>query len=297
MPPVLKKFTSPLFRKIAGVVIVAATLGLFAYYAFTKPELLHGLRNVSLGAALVLLGLYVVVLLTNTFILHWSVELCSRTISRFESLLLTSYSSLINFFGPLQSGPGFRMLYLKKKHDVSVKSYTISTLLYYSVFGAASLLLLGYGLSPALATAGLILVIVGAIGGGWFINKRHKQFIKHPMQVGKVIVVTMLQVFVTVLVYYFELRLVDKHVGLSQAIIYTGAANLALFVSLTPGALGIRESFLFFSQQLHHIDSHTIIAASVIDRGVYFVFLGLLFVFSASFHVGDRLKKQAKVNA
>jgi len=290
----LKKLTSPVFRRITGVVIVIATLSLFAYYTYTKPELLHGLRNVSLGISILLLALYSGILLINTFILHWSVELCSRAIPRFESLLLTSYSSLVNFFGPLQSGPGFRLLYLKKRHDVSAKSYSISTLLYYGVFGVTSLLLIGYGLNPGLATAGLVIVILGALGGAWYVNKRYKQFIKHPMQVGKIIVMTILQVLVTVVIYYLELRLVNNHVALSQAIIYTGAANLALFVSLTPGALGIRESFLFFSQQLHHIDNHTIIAASVIDRSIYFVFLGLLFVFSASFHVGDRLKKQPK---
>ena len=59
---------------------------------------------------------------------------------------------------------------------------------------------------------------------------------------------------------------------------YTGAANFALFVSLTPGAIGIRESFLFFSQRLNHITNAAIVGANVLDRTVYVIFLGLIFI-------------------
>jgi uncharacterized membrane protein YbhN (UPF0104 family) len=64
---------------------------------------------------------------------------------------------------------------------------------------------------------------------------------------------------------------------------------MALFVSLTPGAIGIREAFLTFSQQLHHIDTSTIVAANIIDRAVYLVFLGVLFIFVFSLHARDKL--------
>jgi uncharacterized membrane protein YbhN (UPF0104 family) len=274
---------------------VITTLLLFAYYAHDKPELLDGLRSVGLSTGIALLSLYGVILLTNTSILHWSVEICGRAISHFESLLLTSYSSLVNFFGPLQSGPGFRLLYLKKKHGVSVKSYGLATILYYVIFGLGNLLLIVFGINSLVAIIGLVAVLLSALLGGWYVNKRYKQLVAHPLQIGKIIIMTIFQLSVTVLIYYLELHVVDRNISFSQAIIYTGAANLALFVSLTPGALGIRESFLFFSQHLHHISSHTIVEASVIDRGIYFVFLGILFIFSASFNIGDRLKKQAKV--
>jgi uncharacterized membrane protein YbhN (UPF0104 family) len=58
--------------------------------------------------------------------------------------------------------------------------------------------------------------------------------------------------------------------------VYTGAANLALFVSLTPGAIGFRESFLVFSQHLHHISNSTIVAANILDRAMYLVLLLIL---------------------
>ena len=76
-----------------------------------------------------------------------------------------------------------------------------------------------------------------------------------------------------VLIYYVELTAVAPGVSVSQAVIYTGAANFALFVSLTPGAIGFRESFLLFTERLHGIDAGTIVAANTLDRAVYIVFL------------------------
>jgi uncharacterized membrane protein YbhN (UPF0104 family) len=71
---------------------------------------------------------------------------------------------------------------------------------------------------------------------------------------------------------------------------YTGAANLALFVSLTPGAIGFRESFLYFSQSLHHITTAQILSANLIDRAVYVIFLLLLLLVVLIMHVGKRLR-------
>ena len=73
-------------------------------------------------------------------------------------------------------------------------------------------------------------------------------------------------------------------------------ANFALFVSLTPGAIGIREAFLVFSQDLHHIPNDIIVAANVLDRAVYILFLGLLFIIVLLMHAGSKLQLQ-KVKA
>jgi uncharacterized membrane protein YbhN (UPF0104 family) len=85
-----------------------------------------------------------------------------------------------------------------------------------------------------------------------------------------------LQVSLLVGIFFVELHAVGSHANLGQVVTYTGAANLALFVSITPGAIGFRESFLILSERLHHINNATILAANVIDcsvgsvSGVYF---------------------------
>ena len=91
-----------------------------------------------------------------------------------------------------------------------------------------------------------------------------------------------------VLIYFVELQMVQAGANLRQVVAYAGAANFSLFVSLTPGGIGIREAFLAFSTKLHGIGLTSIVAANVIDRAVYVVVLGLLFAVLSGLHVKRR---------
>jgi uncharacterized membrane protein YbhN (UPF0104 family) len=108
------------------------------------------------------------------------------------------------------------------------------------------------------------------------------------MNVMLLFLATVLQAIVQVTIYAVELHSVNHHISLSQIITYTGAANLALFVSLTPGAIGIRESFLIFTEHLHHISSANIILANVIDRSVYLIFLLILVVLVSIWQIKNK---------
>ena len=103
------------------------------------------------------------------------------------------------------------------------------------------------------------------------------------------ILVTLIQAVIQVSIFYIELHSINSHIVLSQVITYTGAANFSLFVSLTPGAIGIREGFLLFTRHLSHISVGNIVAASILDRAVFFIFLGILFIVTASFHAKYKL--------
>lgn len=196
------------------------------------------------------------------------------------------YSSIINFFGPLQSGPGFRAAYLKKRHKINLKKYTLATLLYYGFYALFSGILLLAALigiwSLALCVAGLLLVpvILRAIGYG-ALAYRH---------IHTLALASLAQVLVLSLIYYVELRSLGSGAEYSQVLSYTGAANFALFVSLTPGAIGFRESFLLFSQQLHGISNELIITASLLDRSIYILFLLAMAVIVFGLHAGDFIR-------
>jgi uncharacterized membrane protein YbhN (UPF0104 family) len=72
-------------------------------------------------------------------------------------------------------------------------------------------------------------------------------------------------------------------------ITYTGAANFSLFVALTPGAIGIRESFLLFTKRLNHLSNANILTASIIDRSIFLIFLGVLFIVGIILHSKNKL--------
>lgn len=280
--------------KIAlGFLILAATIVVFIRYAATHPELFKQLGDTHPALIGLLVVLYLVWFGALVVILRVSLQLYGKTMTKQENLLLNAYSTLINFFGPGQSGPAFRGLYLKKRVGLRFKSYIFATLLYYGFYAVISAFMLFVGSRPWWQT---VLVMTAAALGStvvirWYGKKSHiKEAGMNLINLGWLFAATAVQMLAQLAIFYAELRSVDSTISFAQALTYTGAANFALFVALTPGAIGIREAFLIFSQGLHHISQAIIIAANVIDRAVYLVFLGILFVLVLSLHAKDKLR-------
>lgn len=279
-------------RAIIGIGIVLLTILLFINYGRTHPGTFSQIGQIGLPALALILFLYVLFVGTNAAILFVNIRMCSKRIPAGEGFLLTAYSTLVNFFGPLQSGPGFRAVYVKKKFGIGLKIFGIASLFYYGFYAIFSLSFLLIGFSQ-LWVALMVLLGVGS-ATLIFIRKRLKspeaRSLIHPKLIAAVAGITLVQVFLISFIYFTELRSIDSAVSFKQAIIYTGAANFGMFVSLTPGAIGIRESFLLFAERLHHIPESTVLAASLLDRAIYFVFLIGIFALVSIFHVQKRLR-------
>lgn len=270
--------------------LVRSLVALSVLLLTTAASLIFLQRHPSVGRQLLgtspiilglLLGLYLLFMVSLWLIFRSSLIICNVRLPQRETLLVTAYSSIINFFGPLQSGPAFRALYLKKQHAVSLKQYTSASLVYYFFYACYSALFLIVGVF------GWLILPVGLLllGGVFFFLRRPLAKVSLRFrQLGQLswrgivltALATLLQVSIFAVIFYVELHSVNHGVSVRQAFIYTGAANFALFVSLTPGAIGFRESFVLLTQQLHHIPDATVIAASLLDRGVYVAMLLLL---------------------
>jgi uncharacterized membrane protein YbhN (UPF0104 family) len=278
------------WRPVAAVIILAATIGAFVYYFRRHPSVGHQLHHTSPALLVWLLFLYAGTIAALAMTTLASLRICKIKLAASESLLLTAYTAVLNFFGPLQSGPAFRGVYLKARHGLNLKDYTLVTVLYLGFWGIYSGLflisgLLGWWLIPLAILGALILYMEYRTPR---ITKRFRHLNLRPVLY--LAIATFLQAAVVCIIYYSELRSIAPATRFSQAIIYTGAANLALFVSLTPAAIGFRESFLLFSRHLHHISSNTIVTASILDRSVYVVFLILLAILIFSTHASRRLQ-------
>ncbi len=278
-----------LLRQIGTIVVLVVTIAAFVYYFSRHPEVGQQLRATSPSLLALLLALYLAGIGALTLVTLATLRLCKLQLPGSEGLLLTMYTAIINFFGPLQSGPAFRAVYLKKKHGLKLKEYGVASLVYYFFYG---------GLSSLLLLSGVLhwwLVAVGVIGLliGYGLSRSRKlapRFQQLDLRGWYLLALaTLLQIIVVTAIYYAELRNVAPGVQLSQALVYTGAANLALFVSLTPGAIGFRESFLVFSQHLHHLSNNAIVAANIIDRAMYMVLLIILALFIFGTHAQRRL--------
>ena len=282
-------------RHLLTIVILVGTLVLFIQYIMSHPNYWQQLRHVSHWTILWVLLVNCALLVTLVGINAATLRLCGKALGKRENFLLTSYSSIANFFGPLQSGPGVRATYLKLKHKVRLRDYTLATLLYYGLFAFFSALFLLVGTRPWWQTLGALIIVGGfsAIVIRYFQrrdkNQATSQFRVSSKALSLLIAFTFIQVSLTAARYAIELHSVAPQTSIGQSISYTGAANFALFVSITPDGVGIREAFLVFSKDIHGVSTGNIVSANLIDRASYILFLGLLFLAVLSMHGKQRL--------
>jgi uncharacterized membrane protein YbhN (UPF0104 family) len=299
MPNVLRQLLKMLkkYKVALVIVILLVTVAVFVHFFATHTNYLTILKHVKPSAILAIIGLNALLTIVLAIIFELSLIACGVKLPFKEQLLVTAYSSIANFFGPLQSGPGVRAVYLKAKHQVRLRDYTLVTLVGYALFAMLSALLVLVGSRPWWQTVGaLIVVAVGCtVVIGLFVKRGRSKAGKPgvrftvPIILG-LLLATLAQVAIVAAYYSVELRAVGVRASLHQVLVYTGAANFALFVSLTPDAIGFRESFLALSRRLHHIANASMLAANVLDRAVYAAYLGLLFLIVVAVHGRDQLK-------
>jgi len=270
------------YRKPLAIVVIVASLAFLITYIILEPGVVTSILKTDPRVIFALLVLYLSVLGTQFVIMYATIRLCKKNLPLKNGIFLSVYSAVANFFGPLQSGPGVRAVYLKQKIGLRIRDYTAATLFYYFAFAAINGSLLFINSAPILTTIGLLLAIATTILGT-------KRF--HFDSLSRFIIVifftTIIQILLMTTIFFVELNTVHGGSGYSllQSLVYSASANLSLFVSITPGAIGIRETFIVFTQSLHHIPFNTIIAAGVLDRAFYIAFLIGLFAVSSSMHL------------
>lgn len=273
---------------VLRLVLAVAVLVVFGWYLSRHRELLDVLADASPWTIGQILLLYTLWFLTLSGSVHATFAICKKPVGVREQLLLNAYSTLVNFFVPGQGGVALRAIYMKKRHDLLVRNYTLATILYYLCYAVVSGLFL---VLPSLfhtLSWGLAMVGAGLLAclyAGHRISKRWADgLLLTPATLSRLAAWTLANCAIQVWIYFAELKAVLPEVGLSQAITYTGAANFSQFVALTPGAIGIRESFLLFTERLHGVPTPIMLAASVMDRAGFLLLLVALFVFSLVSH-------------
>ncbi len=294
MESMIKRFN---WRSLAAFTVLVVTIAVFITYFINNPQVWDELGQIPRSTLIVVLGLYFVFVGSLAMVNSATLRLCRFKMKAGESLLLTMYSSVINFFGPLQSGPAFRAVYVNQKHNIKIKDYTLASFVYYFFYALFSVILLFSGVLKWWILPLSIILLLAV-----FYLRLTKKFGLNQLSslaIGNwyyMAIATLVQISLLLLIFWVELTSVSPGIQFSQVAIYTGAANLALFVSLTPGAIGFREAFLVFTQNLHHINGATIVAANTIDRAIYVLMLLILSGLIIITHTGKKLKVQTTKN-
>ncbi|MEL4319020.1 hypothetical protein WJX64_08400 [Leifsonia sp. YIM 134122] len=274
-------------RRVLAIVVLSSFFAFLVVYLALNPGLLVQAFSIGWLNISILLALYLLIVTTHFGVLETTIRLSSNRLPYREGFLLTVYSTVSNFFGPLQSGPGIRAVYLKGRIGMRFRDYTYATLYYFGAFAVINGSLLFANTAPWITVAGLVVGAAIVWGTAWKAG-----ILDRWVWVAALGVVVVVQVLLMTIVYFVEINAVsDASYTFAQALSYSGSANLSLFVSVTPGAIGIREGFLVFAHSLHQVPLDTIVAAGIVDRAFYAVFLGALFGVSSLFHLRGIFRK------
>ncbi|SFR86353.1 hypothetical protein SAMN05428970_3294 [Agromyces sp. CF514] len=277
-------------KRALAIAILVTFTALLATYVALNPGIVIDALAIGWANLALLLVLYSAVLVTHFGVLVSTVRLAGARLPVGESFLLTVYSTVSNFFGPMQSGPGIRAVYLKSRIGMRFRDYLLATVYYFFVFGvinAAALFLTTMPwLSALIVVVGIVVVIVAV---------RRMSLVHAWPWVVAIALVTIVQFALMTVIFGVEIAAVSSPGEYSpmQILVYSGSANLSLFVSITPGAIGIREAFLVFAQGLHGVPLDIIVAAGIVDRAFYALFLAVLFGISSMFHLGRMLRTKS----
>jgi uncharacterized membrane protein YbhN (UPF0104 family) len=287
--------SSKRFRASASVLILVLTVAIFTNFFASHTNYLNTLRHIKPRIVLEILALNAINIIALVYIFKLLVQFCGQKLRLSERFLVVTYSSIANFFTPLQTGPSVKAVYLKTKYKVRFRDYIKASFVYYGVYAFISALFLFGG---SLVWWQAALIILALITAGKYLvqfvmsrskNNEASGFHIHPIVLAKLFLVTFVQICIVMAYYFVELSAVSNHVTLHQAAVYTGGANFALFVSLTPDGIGIREGFLVLSQRLHHISTAVILSANLIDHAVYALFMVLVLILVISLHAKQKI--------
>jgi uncharacterized protein (TIRG00374 family) len=239
-----------------------------------------------------------------------------REISIKESFYLSTLSRIGNYLLPMRAGAIFRATYLKKKYKFeytkflsTLYGYYIILFLLYSLLGVAALafkwvlndqkylLLLLFFFILFLGMLFLMFVrfpfhkIVKKKEGVLvkvlkFLNRFIESWdmiVKSKKLLLQLIFVTLGNIVINTVIIYIEFVALDITVKLLDLILYSTLSGVSLLISLTPGSLGIREAVFLISSQSIGLTQEQILQLAIVDRGILFILLFVMMVFTMIF--------------
>lgn len=282
----------------------------FAVYFFLNIHKFKILLHANLYLLVVIVLFDFLNIASNGLFVKFSLRPFRKHISTVESTYVALISSVGNFFAPVGSGFGFRAVYLKKRHGLAYGDYMatlygnyIIVFLVNSFFGLLALYLLRAHHSNE------FFVLVMVFGGVFlvslllslikvpshllerdiknkYMNKLAKIFfqmldgwngiVANRLLMIQLILLVMVNFLFSLLVAKTEIVALHLTISFPALLLFSVLGSLSLFVSVTPANLGVKEAIYLFSSTVIGFSVPQILSIALIDRGVLFVVLVVL---------------------
>ena len=154
-----------------------------------------------------------------------------------------------------------------------LKETYITLILFFSVLiaGMIVLIFLRVSLNKIFKNSkGIINIVISFLDKflvGWdLIVKSGNLFIK-------LILLAFANIFVNILIVYIEFISIEKVGDIIDVVLYTCISGISLFISITPGSLGLREGVLLLTSDSLGLTSSEVMELAFLDRGIMFLLL------------------------
>lgn len=312
----IKKYISPL--------LTIFVLLLFGIYLYNNPEILVSLKETNPIYIFLIMALYLFIFYLEALFILVTLMIFKRDIDSKEGMYISVLSRIGNYLLPLRAGAVFRATYLKKKYNFEYSNFLSTLYGYYIIFFLTNsilaflvLLFKGIVLNQTYTTlllfflliilfmlfliifnlplvkiekrsTGILKKLISFLSkflNGWkLIVKERKSFLK-------LLLLAFGNIFVNTIIIYIEFVSIEKIPKILDVVLYTCISGLSLFVSITPGSLGIREGVLLLTSQSIGISETEIVRLAILDRGIMFVLLLicmiLIYIFVKRFNLKE----------
>lgn len=309
-------------NRLLSNTLVLIFLGLFAYYFVNHTADFKSLQSLNPGLLIIVMLGYLGSIYMSGLFNKLVIKPFNKHISHIESFRVALLSAIGNYFGPLLGGTGMRAIYLKKKVGLSYTEF-ISTLYGYYIIAfliSAIIGLVSLGLLRSQYQTRGFLILVLFFGGvvisllSLILNRKIPQFGRiarllvgkrisllkqltiswhkiaaQPKLLSSLVKITFVNIGLFTLLNYCEFLLIGVKLDIGPLLLYTCLGIFSILISLTPGALGIREAVYLFSAGVMGVTSSQILAVALIDRTVQFLVMALGW---GSTSVANRWSKQ-----
>ena len=308
-------------RQILGVLVLAVFMAYFVLNIENFRSLLDIRPVYLMGVAIC----YVAIVITNGLFIKYIIEPFGKKISVRESARVSLISSLGNFFATSGAGLGFRAVYLRQKHGLGYGDYVTTLYGNYllifiinAIFGLLSLmfvtnkgsvqyigaliffvllllvsLILCFITLPAAFDKNIknkhvkkIATYLKNMTMGWNRIIRDQRLLVH------LVGLITLQLALTVVIGWLEISALNISIGLPELLLFSVLGSLSIFVSLTPANLGVKEGIYLLTAGVIGITTPQIVSIALVDRGILFGTLFLLWIFTRSNSRKDKTEHQ-----
>ncbi len=293
----------------------ALVLVIFILYFVLNIDKFKPLLNLNYYLLIAIAAADLLMIAANGVFIKVVMEPFEKYIPLAESIYVSTISSVGNFFAPAGSGFGFRAVYLKKKHGLSYSNF-IATLygnyliifLVNSFFALLALYLLrnsggrGYFVLVVLFSAMFVFSLLLSLvrlplvqketsGRNRHLNSITKaltnmvsgwnRIITDKKLLRRLILITAFNFLMSLAVAKLEINALHFTVSFPALILFSVLGSLSLFVNITPANLGVKEAIYLFSSSVIGLSAPQILSVALIDRGVLFTILFMLWLLLA----------------